>query len=167
MAIVNEMSVMAKTHNIPVVTASQLNRDSYRKLEEAADKKADKGKSLNQSNVGDSMLIVENTDIAIILNKELQVSTDKEYLSMKRVKMRGKEVGPSYINYEFENGMKLKEDYNTGENYCVKSLSDELENFNPNSSSSNNNLQPKIKKTKSKNKKLDMNNNEGFNLGFN
>lgn len=166
MAIVNELSVIAKTHNIPVVTASQLNRDSYRKLEEVADGKADKGKLLGQHNVGDSMLIVENTDVAIILNKELQVSTDKEYLAMKRVKMRGKETGPKYINYEFENGMKLKEDYNTGENYCVESLADELEEFTP-KSNFNSNLQPKIKQKKSKNKKLDMNDSDSFNLGFN
>lgn len=70
-AIVSEFKNFAVHHNIPLMTAAQLNREASRSI--------DKGKimgegnlidSAGRENVGDSFKIIYNTDVAMILIKE-------------------------------------------------------------------------------------------------
>ena len=58
---VNEFKVFASTKQIPVITVSHLNRDATRVLEDAARRgNQDNGRLLGKSNIGESLLILEN-----------------------------------------------------------------------------------------------------------
>lgn len=87
-AVINEFKVFATLKNIPVITASQLNRVATQSIDEARIKnKADLVRLLGRSNVGESNLIIENSDWLGLIAPEY----DKEgikYLGMQRVKSR-------------------------------------------------------------------------------
>lgn len=62
-AVVDELTVLAKTKNIPVVTATQMNRDAIKTIEDGIESgKQDIGKRLGASNVGESWAMIENVD---------------------------------------------------------------------------------------------------------
>lgn len=88
--IVNEFKVFAADRDIPVITNSHLNREAAKILEDAARKtNVDPAKLLGKSNIGESMLMIDNLDCGIIIHK----STDQEenlYMSFNLVKMRAK-----------------------------------------------------------------------------
>lgn len=87
-AIINEFKVFATLKNIPVITASQLNRDATSKIDEARVKnKADLVRLLGRSNVGESNLILENSDWVALIAPEYDADKNK-YLGIQRVKSR-------------------------------------------------------------------------------
>src|SRR5690606_25415330 len=93
--IVDELTVIAKTRRIPVVTAAQMRRDALRAIEDAAAKgHLDAIRNMGQSQIGGSIGIIENTDYAFILHRERKASTDTEYVTVKRIKGRGRQTGP-------------------------------------------------------------------------
>ena len=87
-AIVNEFKIFATLKGIPVITASQLNRDATAHIDEARVKnKADLVRLLGRSNVGESNLILENSDWIALIAPEYDRDGNK-YLGIQRVKTR-------------------------------------------------------------------------------
>lgn len=87
-AIVNEFKIFATLKGIPVITASQLNRDATQHVDEGrAKNKADLVRLLGRSNVGESNLILENSDWIGLIAPEYDIDGNK-YLGMQRVKSR-------------------------------------------------------------------------------
>ena len=85
---VNEFKVFAAEKDIPVLTNSHLNRDAARILEDAARKKnQDVGKLLGKSNIGESMLMIDNLDSAIIIAIDYDEEGNR-YLVFNNVKYR-------------------------------------------------------------------------------
>jgi replicative DNA helicase len=136
--VVDEFSTIAKNRNIPFVTASQINREGTKKIEAALEaKKNNIGQKLGISDTGESKLMIENADYVFINYIEFQASTKTWYLTMKRVKSRGrKKSGLEYIAHPFvkDNGMLLIEDINLAAKLSLGSLGDGL-SIDPRSSS--------------------------------
>lgn len=87
-AVVNEFKVFATIKNIPVITASQLNRTATNAVDEARIKnKADLVRLIGRGNVGESNLILENSDWIALIAPEYDKEGAK-YLGMQRVKSR-------------------------------------------------------------------------------
>jgi KaiC/GvpD/RAD55 family RecA-like ATPase len=127
--IVDEMTVIAKTRNIVVVSASQLNREGIKIIEAAVESgQQDIGKKLGSSNTGESWAMIENSDWVCIINREYKQSTNTWYLSFKQVKTRAKNPTLTYFAHPFEqgNGMKLIEDVNLKEPKSLKVISDDV-----------------------------------------
>lgn len=111
-AVVNEFKVFANIKQIPVITVSHLNRDASKTIDNSATgNKMDLTRLLGRSNVGESMLMVDNADWACIVNKEYDME-DNPYLILKRIKVRNGDNNIDYICIPFEknNGTKLVED---------------------------------------------------------
>lgn len=126
--IVNEFKVFAVTKNIPFVSASQLNREATGKIDAARLKnKNDLVRMIGRSNVGESNLIIENSDWVGILAPE--ENDNIKYLGMARVKSRyyiDNKIFAAYIPY-ITNTIKFIEDIN-GEPTFKVTLKKENEN---------------------------------------
>lgn len=112
--VVNEFSVFAKEFDIPLLTVAQLNREAYKTMENMKDNgRKDIAKMLGSSQIGESSLILENTDYGIIINKEDDLESKQSFLSFKLVASRAKDDAEAkYFVQPFENGLKLAEDLN-------------------------------------------------------
>lgn len=87
-AVINDFKTFATLKNIPVITASQLNRDATSKIDEKRIKnQADLVRVIGRSNVGESNLILENSDWIALIAPEFDKAGVK-YLGMQRVKSR-------------------------------------------------------------------------------
>ena len=112
-SIVNEFKVFASIKDIPVITNSHLNRDAAKTIEEGSRaNKADLTRMLGRSNIGESMLMLDNLDCAFIINTAYDAQANK-YMVFKRIKMRYKATHRDYINQPFVSGndIKLVEDF--------------------------------------------------------
>ena len=70
-AVIDEFKEFANTKKIPVITASQMNRDAAKIIDEnRRTNKADLVRMIGRSNIGESTLITENADAAFILVPE-------------------------------------------------------------------------------------------------
>ena len=99
--VVMEYKVFSSLKDIPVISASQLNRDGARTIDAAAQSnKADLTRLLGRSNIGESMLMIENLDWASIVNIEKDNNGDS-FLVFKRIKMRYKSTYRDYICQPF------------------------------------------------------------------
>lgn len=110
--IINELKTFAMIKDIPVITNSHLNRDGARTIDANATKsKADLTRLLGKSNIGESMLMLDNIDYACIINKEYD-NENRPYMVFKEVKTRIKTFR-DYICQPFDinNDIKLVEDY--------------------------------------------------------
>lgn len=110
--IVNEMKSFAAIKDIPVITCSHLNRDAAKSLEEAERKKnKDTGKLLGKSNIGESMLMIDNLDFGIIITLDYD-KNERLYMAFNAVKTRAK-TQRTYIAQPFVPGntMRLVEDF--------------------------------------------------------
>lgn len=136
--VVNDFCVLAKEKNIPVVSAGQLNREGYRILENSiASNRSNIAKNLNASHVGESALMIENTDYGVIVNPEKVESLGEKYLTFKMIASRANEAERSYFAHPFENGMRLIEDVELAESVAIESIGDNLTDFNPNNAREN------------------------------
>ena len=110
--IVNEFKVFAATKDIPVITNSHLNRDAARIIEEGNSKssKTDITMKLGKSNAGESLLMMDNIDAAIIINLDFDDEGNK-YMVYSLVKMRDK-TERTYIAQPFlyGSGIRMVED---------------------------------------------------------
>ena len=96
-AVVNEFKVFANIKQIPVITVSHLNRDASKTIDSSATgNKMDLTRLLGRSNVGESMLMVDNADWACIVNKEFDME-ENPYLVLKRIKLRNGDNPYDYI----------------------------------------------------------------------
>lgn len=143
--VVNDFTVFAKEYDIPIISAAQLNREAFRIMEMMNEKNIhDIGKKLNASHIGESALLLENTDVGIIINKETLKITDygtgetlneENYLSFKLIAYRGErkpnEKVKEYFAQPFvpDNGFRILEDLNEDEPLSKDSIGSELESL--------------------------------------
>lgn len=117
-AVIDEECTIAKTYHIPFITAGQINRAGAQTIEDALQRgKEDVGRLLSSSNVGESFLMIENTDFACIINREYKASSNTAYYTFKEIKARSKSnSGDEIITYfahpVSSNGIRLVEDLN-------------------------------------------------------
>ena len=105
--IVNEFKVFAAYKDIPVITNSHLNRDAARILEDAARKSnQDAGKLLGKSNIGESMLMIDNLDCGIIITLDFD-KEENRYMTFNLIKMRDK-TARLYIAQPFVPGSTIR-----------------------------------------------------------
>jgi hypothetical protein len=135
--IADDLCSIAKARNIPIVSASQLNRVAYQAVENAVARgKKDIIKDLNTSHIGESVGLIENPDVVFFINKEYDELTDEKFLSIKMVASRietEEERGGYTFVQKYENGMKLEEDCDLSYSLSKKSISSNLvDNFDPN-----------------------------------
>ena len=98
-AVINEFKVFATLKDIPVITASQLNRVATANIDEARIKnKADLVRLIGRSNVGESNLIIENSDWIALIAPEYD-KTGIKYLGIQRVKSRYRIANDVYCAY--------------------------------------------------------------------
>lgn len=112
--IVNEFKTFAALIDIPVITASQLNRDAAGKVDDKKGKinNSDIVKLFGRQNIGESLLMLENVDCAFAIAVELDENNNK-YLGISRLKSRFRTL--SALNtihqpYVVGNSIKLTED---------------------------------------------------------
>ena len=105
--VVNDLKVFAADKDIPVITNSHLNRDAARTLEDAArNNKQDVGKLLGKSNIGESMLMIDNLDCGIILALDYDKDGNK-YMTFNLIKMRDR-TDRTYIAQPFSIGSTIR-----------------------------------------------------------
>ncbi len=130
--VVDEFCVLAKTKNIPVISANQMNRSAFSVIENAVNSnKQNISKMLGASYTGESMLVIENADQATIITREFKKSTGKEYLTFNEIKSRGKRTTLQWFAHPFtegEDAMSLEEDVNEKKSLSLLDLGDDLEN---------------------------------------
>lgn len=119
----NELSTIAKVRSIPVITATQMNREAFRLLEDAEtfDEKVAAANRMGASQIGESIAIVQNVDMAIILNRinntvkneKGQTEYEDKYLLINCVASRGNTPTVNKFQIRFANGndLRLVEDF--------------------------------------------------------
>lgn len=113
--IVNELKVFAAYKDIPVITDCHLNRDAAKIIEEGNAKSSptDITMKLGKSNVGESLLMLDNIDCAIIINIDFDEDNNK-YMVFSSIKMRDKRAVErrTYIAQPFMygSGIRMVED---------------------------------------------------------
>ena len=114
-AVINEFRVFATLKDIPVITASQLNREATRHIDEGRQlNKGDLVRLLGRSNIGESNLILENSDWVAMIAPEYD-SDGNKYLGIQRCKSRYYIPGDfayAYLPYTV-NSIKFIEDYSS------------------------------------------------------
>lgn len=109
--VINEMKTFAIIKDIPIITVSHLNRDAA-KIIDTAPTRSNKDiiRLLGKSNVGESLLMLDNVDYAGILHVEYDEEGHK-YLSVKNIKKRiGCIRDYIYQPFDYDNEIKLVED---------------------------------------------------------
>lgn len=128
--VINEFKVFASTKDTIVITASQLNRDATSHIDESRKaNKSDLVRMLGRSQIGESMLILENLDGAFLIAPEWDNNGNK-YLGIQRIKKRYKASELTYLYYPYENEIKLLEDYNALTPVYKTTMRDIPQNFN-------------------------------------
>lgn len=130
--IVNDLMTLAKSKNIPIVTATQLNRQGCTILEELAKKSTNIIQEVTSGNIGESSLLLENCSFAFLMNREVSLSTGVNYLTMNRIKSRGKlHTQENYfaIPYTSPTSIIIDEDYGLKKTNSIHNIGDNLANF--------------------------------------
>jgi len=97
-----EYKTFAALKDVPFLGVSQLNRDGARTIDAAAENnKSDLTRLLGRSNVGESMLMIENLDWAGIINIERDYNGIL-HMVYKRIKIRYKSSQRDYICQPFK-----------------------------------------------------------------
>ena len=110
--IVNEFKVFAAEKDIPVITNFHLNREAMKSVEHYANKASsiDVTQKLGKSNVSESVLVLNNSDCSIVINKEYD-SANNIYMGFNIIKMREKvNLGYFAQPFMYNNESKLVED---------------------------------------------------------
>lgn len=110
--VINEMKTFAIIKDIPIITDSHLNREGAKIIDQSSTRSTmDLTRMLGKSNIGESMLMLDNIDLGIILNKEYD-SEGNEYMVFKAIKERV-HIFRDYVCQPFhkDNPIKLVEDY--------------------------------------------------------
>lgn len=110
-SVINEMKTFAILKDIPIITVSHLNREGARVIDSSSSKtKSDLTRLLGKSNVGESLLMLDNVDYSAIINKEYDADGNC-YMVFKNIKTRIKTMR-EYICQPFmkDNDIRLMED---------------------------------------------------------
>ena len=131
--ITNDYCSIARSRDIPVVSAMQINRNGISKIE--AGLKANKGnivRLLDKSDAGESALPLENADFVFSIYPEEDAAQDK-YLGVNLWISRVPNPATTFFLQKFENGMKLEEDINQSNSSAIYNIvPDTKKDFNPN-----------------------------------
>lgn len=129
----NELKTLAIKLDIPVITANQINRAGNMAIDAAAGEgKEDLARLLGRANIAVSWDLLENVDWAAIINIEREKRTNLLYLTIKRIKIRYKDMAKySYINHPFEKDstIRLIDDILLPEPLSKESLSSDMEGY--------------------------------------
>ena len=105
--IVNEFKVFASLKDIPVISDSHLNREAARIIDNGANKsKADITRMLGKENVGESLVMLDNLDMGIIINKDWDRDGNL-YMVFSTIKTRYK-TERDYIAHPFVPGSTIR-----------------------------------------------------------
>lgn len=129
-----ELKSLAHFFDIPVITAMQINRDGNSIIDAAMrENKQDVAQFIGTSSVGVSWDLIEESDWVGLINLELQKSTNKLFLTFKRLKIRGKKdaLAVDYFNHPFvnEKNIRLASDVDKERPLSVISLATDLESI--------------------------------------
>jgi replicative DNA helicase len=125
--VVKEFTAFAKEKGIPVITASQINRDGVRRVDEGRKtNKSDLVSLLGRDTVGESMIMIDFADAVFMIAPEIDYNGDK-YLGISRVKGRFRQDGIASIDHLYQPydkylPLKLVEDEFTVENAYKNSM---------------------------------------------
>lgn len=125
-AVVDEFKEFAVAKHIPVITASQLNRDAAKIIDEGRkSSEADLVRKVGRANIGESTLITENADSAFILVPE-DGADGRKYLGMANAKKRFKTQSSQffYLPYSKERSLELLQDIHLAEPLSKLSLNE-------------------------------------------
>ena len=104
--VINEMKTFAILKDIPMITVSHLNRDGARAIDSASNRtKSDLTRLLGKSNIGESLLMLDNVDYSAIINREYDAEGNC-YMVFKGIKERFA-VMRDYICQPFMQGNDL------------------------------------------------------------
>ena len=134
--ITNELKTLAKTLDIPTITAQQLNRVAASVVDAAIQaKKEDVTKLVGRDGIAGAWEIIENSDFVCILIQEIKADTEELFMTFKMLKRRYRSSEESekmrrldYFNhpYEPENSICLIDDVNLPKSLSLYSLSTEF-----------------------------------------
>lgn len=122
--IINEFKTFAIIKGIPVITASQINRDGAKSVDTAKiNNKTDLARTMGRSNVAESMNMVNNIDFGAIMQTEYD-SEGKRYIGFNRFKIRGKKLNRDvlYTPFDINCPIKLCEDFYEAIPFTLESL---------------------------------------------
>ncbi len=111
--VTDEFKVFASIKDIPVVSASQLNRDASKHIDEGRSKnKVDLVRTIGRSNISESMLILNNIDAGYIIAPEF-TKENRKFLGVQKIKTRFETSKLDYIYLPFKenNEISLEEDF--------------------------------------------------------
>lgn len=137
-AVVDEFKEFAVAKHIPVITASQLNRDAAKIIDEGRkSSEADLVRKVGRANIGESTLITENADSAFILVPE-DGADGRKYLGMANAKKRFKTQSSQffYLPYSKERPLELLQDIHLAEPLSKLSLNELKTTTNENNNGS-------------------------------
>ena len=96
-AVTDEFKVFAEIRDIPVITASQLNRDASKHIDEGRkNNKADLVRFIGRSNISESMLVLNNIDAGFVIAPEV-TEMNERYLGVQRIKIRYRAGDREYV----------------------------------------------------------------------
>ena len=154
--VTKELKSIAQYYEIPVITAMQLNREGNSIIDAAMrDNKQDVTRFVGSSSIGNAWDIIEDSDWVALINPELQKSTQRQFLTFKRLKIRGKKIpfAIDYFNHPFVNvkNIRLETDVDKPEPISIISLANDLESIdeNTNEKKALENLQSRNRERKS------------------
>ena len=128
--VINEFKVFASTKDLVVITAKQLNRDATSHIDESRKaNKSDLVRMLGRSQIGESMLILENLDGAFLIAPEWTPDGQK-FLGFQRIKKRYKASDLTFLYYPYQGEIKLVEDLNALEPVYKTTMKELPQNFN-------------------------------------
>ena len=134
-AVVDEFKEFAIAKHIPVITASQLNRDASKIIDDGRNKNdADLVRKVGRSNIGESTLITENADSAFIIVPETGAD-GRRYLGISNAKKRFKNQSSPwfYIPYSNERPLELLQDIHLSQPLSKLSLNERTTSNNDDS----------------------------------
>lgn len=107
-AVVNEMKTVGILKDIFVVSVSHLNREGNKMIDEnITANKFDLTRLLGRNNVGESLLMIDNSDAVIIIGKEFD-QNKVEYLGMNLLKLRYAPEVLKFICYPWDEHNRLR-----------------------------------------------------------
>ena len=130
--VINDFKNFAVAKDIPVITASQMNRDGARIVDDSrASNKSDIIKKIGRTNIGESSQIDENLDATIFLLPEINpMDTEERFMGFKLTKRRFKgeiNINSAIFYQPFVKGnpVKLAEDVGMIRPISRKSMHDD------------------------------------------
>lgn len=108
---IKELKALAQTFAIPVITVMQINREGNGIIDAAQTAgEQDLLRLVGASQIGQCWEIMQESDWVCVVNLERQLSTGKLFLSVKRLKIRGKKDNSvsDYFNHPFENSKEIR-----------------------------------------------------------